>query len=285
MYNQLAISSSSSSSSYYESLKILEADVQHANTLAEAIPMGKNNVRLQMKLVQSNFASLLLFLLRWMDLSCSCLLPRYFNLFHVLVYKVHSDGQPKLTTHGRKATISEFYGKQTCNRCWGFSVSNFGTNVVLSFEGVILPSLQLLHSNLDELANADLGFDLKRLSKKITKEARSSRFSNAGFDREEECGICLETCTKMVLPNCCHSMCIKCYRNWNLKSQSCPFCRGSMKRVNSEDLWVLAGDNDVVDTRTASREDLFRFYLYISSLPKDYPEALFLVYYEYSNLI
>ncbi|KAL0703927.1 hypothetical protein Bca4012_070352 [Brassica carinata] len=228
MYNQMAISSSSSSSSsspssYYESLKILEADVQHANTLAEAIPMGKNNVRLQMKLVHSNFASLLLFLLRWMDLSCSC---------------------------------------------------------------VILPSLQLLHSNLDELANADLGFDLKRLSKKITKEARSSsRFSNAAFDREEECGICLETCTKMVLPNCCHSMCIKCYRNWNLKSQSCPFCRGSMKRVNSEDLWVLAGDNDVVDTRTASREDLFRFYLYINSLPKDYPEALFLVYYEYSNLI
>jgi len=33
MYNQLAISSSSSSSSYYESLKVLEADVQHANSL------------------------------------------------------------------------------------------------------------------------------------------------------------------------------------------------------------------------------------------------------------
>ncbi|EOA37007.1 hypothetical protein CARUB_v10010035mg [Capsella rubella] len=264
MYNQLAISSSSSSSSsssYYESLKILEADVQHANSLAEAIPMGKNNVRLQMKLVHSNFASLLLILLQWIDLSCSCLIPRYLNLFHVLVYKVQSDGQPKLTTHGRKATISEFYG-------------------------VILPSLQLLHSsNLDELQSADIGFDLKRLSKKITKEARSSRFTSAGLEREEECGICLETCTKMVLPNCCHSMCIKCYRNWNLKSQSCPFCRGSMKRVNSEDLWVLAGDNDVVDARTASREDLFRFYLYINSLPKDYPEALFLVYYEYSNLL
>lgn len=179
---------------------------------------------------------------------------------------------------------------------------------------MILPSLQLLHSNLDELETGDIGFDLKRLSKKITKEARSgsSRFTNAGLEREEECGICLETCTKMVLPNCCHSMCIKCYRNWytnihthysflktlfftkifplihicrNLKSQSCPFCRGSMKRVNSEDLWVLAGDHDVVDARTASREDLFRFYLYINSLPKDYPEALFLVYYEYSNLI
>ncbi|KAL0897879.1 hypothetical protein Bca101_081840 [Brassica carinata] len=34
----------------------------------------------------------------------------------------------------------------------------------------------------------------------------------------------------MVLPNCCHAMCIKCYRNWNTKSESCPFCRGSIKR-------------------------------------------------------
>ncbi|CAA7017853.1 unnamed protein product [Microthlaspi erraticum] len=111
--------------------------------------MGKNNVRLQMKLVHSNFASFLLILLRWIDLSCSCFVLRYLNLFHVLVYKVYSDGQPKLTTQGRKATISEFYG-------------------------VILPSLQLLHSNLDELETGYIGFDLKRLSKKITKEARSS---------------------------------------------------------------------------------------------------------------
>lgn len=33
-------------------------------------------------------------------------------------------------------------------------------------------------------------------------------------DREDECGICLETCTKMVLPNCNHAMCINCYRDW-----------------------------------------------------------------------
>jgi hypothetical protein len=33
-------------------------------------------------------------------------------------------------------------------------------------------------------------------------------------EREDECGICLETCTKMVLPNCNHAMCINCYRDW-----------------------------------------------------------------------
>jgi len=101
------------------------------------------------------------------------------------------------------------------------------------------------------------------------------------LEREDECGICLEPCTKMVLPNCCHAMCIKCYRNWNTKSESCPFCRGSIKRVNSEDLWVLTCDEDVVDPETVTKEDLLRFYLHINSLPKDYPEAAFLVYNEY----
>lgn len=67
----------------------------------------------------------------------------------------------------------------------------------------------------------------------------------------------------------------------NTKSESCPFCRGSLKRVNSEDLWVLTCNDDVVDNETVSKEDLLRFYLYVNSLPKDYPDALFLVYYEY----
>lgn len=67
----------------------------------------------------------------------------------------------------------------------------------------------------------------------------------------------------------------------NTKSESCPFCRGSLKRVNSEDLWVLTCNDDVVDNKTVSQEDLLRFYLYINSLPKDCPDALFLVYYEY----
>ncbi|KAL7171681.1 hypothetical protein ACSBR2_036354 [Camellia fascicularis] len=88
-----------------------------------------------------------------------------------------------------------------------------------------------------------------------------------------ECGICLEPCTKMVLPNCCHAM--------NMSSESCPFCCGSIKRVKSRDLWVLTCSDDVVDTKTVSTEDLLCFYHYISSLPKDSPEAFFLIQYEY----
>ncbi|XP_034920927.1 E3 ubiquitin-protein ligase AIRP2 isoform X1 [Populus alba] len=244
-----------SNSSYQDSLKVLEADIQHANVLAAAIPRGKDGARLQMKLVYNRWAPLLFFLLQRIDCSCICLLPRYLNFFHVLLYKVYSDGRPSLSKHGRKATIREFYG-------------------------VISPSLQRLHSNLEELEDVKgENSGMENLGK--NKVEGDNKLANIDLEREDECGICLEPCTKMVLPNCCHAMCIKCYRNWNTRSESCPFCRGSLKRVNSEDLWVLTCNNEVVDTKAVSKEDLSRFYLYVDSLPKDYHDSLFLMYYEY----
>lgn len=38
--------------------------------------------------------------------------------------------------------------------------------------------------------------------------------SNADIEREEECGICMELNSKIVLPDCNHEMCLKCYRQW-----------------------------------------------------------------------
>lgn len=150
----------------------------------------------------------------------------------------------------------------------------------------------------------------------VGKKVQEKKHFDADVEKENECGICLEPCTKVVLPNCCHAMCISCYRDWyaiytlvlscsllvlfiakrihflvivlicdiycrNLRSESCPFCRGNLKRVNSGDLWVLIGSNDVVDQATLSNEDMLRFYIYINNLPKDIPDAMFLVYYEY----
>ncbi|KAL0004426.1 hypothetical protein SO802_011987 [Lithocarpus litseifolius] len=249
MYYELA------RSSYQDSLKVLEADIQHANALAAVIPRAKSGARLQMKLVYNQLAPLYLFLLQWLDCSCTCLLPRYLNFFHILVYEVYTDGRPNISTHGRKATIRDFYA-------------------------VILPSLQRLHGSLEDFDVTKEGNLRMEISCKKRLEG-DGRLTNVDLEREDECGICLEPCTKMVLPNCCHSMCIKCYRNWNTRSESCPFCRGSLKRVNSEDLWVLTCNDDVVDPETVSKEDVLRFYLYINSLPKDYPDSLFLVYYEY----
>ncbi|XP_021855211.2 E3 ubiquitin-protein ligase AIRP2 [Spinacia oleracea] len=243
------------SSTCNESLKVIEADIQHANILAASIPRNKSGNWLQMKLVHNDLAPLILYLLQWIDCSCTCLLPSCLNLFYVVVYKVNSDGRPDISSYGRRATLREFYA-------------------------VILPYLQRLHGNLSELDDvANVSNSSELAVRKIAQESR--KLSDIDFDREDECGICLEPCTKMVLPNCCHSMCINCYRDWNLRSESCPFCRGSIKRVQSGDLWVLTCGTDVVDPKTVMKEDILRLYLYINSLPKDVPDALFLMYYEY----
>ncbi|XP_050377844.1 E3 ubiquitin-protein ligase AIRP2-like [Argentina anserina] len=239
--------------SYQDSLKVLEADIQHANMLAASIPRSKGGTFLQMKLVYTQLAPIFLFLLQWIDCSSSCLLASYLNLFDIVIYKVSSDGRPNISSYGRKATTSQFYN-------------------------VILPSLQRLHGDsLDvDITQEE---DLKMIVKK--RYEGKIKLSDIDLEREKECGICLELCTKMVLPNCCHAMCINCYRDWNTRSESCPFCRGSIKRVDSGDLWVLTCGSDVVDTQTVIKEDMLRFYLFINNLPTDIPDALFLMYYEY----
>ncbi|KAF5476638.1 hypothetical protein F2P56_003359 [Juglans regia] len=249
-YHQLA-----AKPSYQDSLKVLEADIQHANMLAASIPRSKGGACLQMKLVYNHLAPILLFLLQWMDCSCTCLLSSYLNLFHIIVYKVRSDGKPNISSCGRRATVTEFYA-------------------------VILPSLQRLNGDLSELdVTREEGSSIQMVVRKKLEKKR--KIPDVDLEREDECGICLESCTKMVVPNCCHAMCINCYRDWNTRSESCPFCRGSLKRVNSGDLWVLTCSGDVVDTQTVLKEDILRFNLYIKNLPRDIPDALFLMYYEY----
>ncbi|GAA0183871.1 hypothetical protein LIER_31210 [Lithospermum erythrorhizon] len=163
------------------------------NYRAAAIPREKDGIRLQMKLEKC---------------------------------EVYTDGKSRISRHGRKATIGEFYA-------------------------VILPSLQRLHCDLRELKNSDDEYsNFKSINKKKIKGNES--FTNLDMQRENECGICLEPCTKMVLPNSCHAMCINCYRDWNAISESCPFCRGNIKRVRSRDF-----------------------------LPRDSPDALFMMYNEY----
>ena len=63
---------------------------------------------------------------------------------------------------------------------------------------------------LDKAKDEDPGMEI--ISK--NKLDGENGVANIDFDREDECGICLEPCTKMVLPSCCHAMCINCYRDW-----------------------------------------------------------------------
>lgn len=63
-----------------------------------------------------------------------------------------------------------------------------------------------------------------------------------------------------------------------MRSQSCPFCRDSLKRVDSGDLWVLTDTRDIVDMQTVTRENLKRLFIYTDKLPVIIPDSLFDTY-------
>lgn len=44
--------------------------------------------------------------------------------------------------------------------------------------------------------------------------AKDGELSEIDSEREKECAICMELNSKVVLPNCSHSLCLKCYRDW-----------------------------------------------------------------------
>lgn len=241
-----------SQSCFRESIKALEADIQHANALAAALPRDYCGDCVQMRLSYGPFAPFLLYLIEWMDYSCTDTLPNYLGLLNVLVYKVYVDGMPTMSSKERKATLREFYA-------------------------VIYPSLRQLEGEFIEFEDStSRSQSTEILTKKRVEERRN--LSDKDLERDEECGICMENCTRMVLPSCGHAMCNNCFHDWNVRSQSCPFCRGSLKRVSSRDLWELISNSGMIDTITLARENLMRFYLYIENLPVVMPDTHLFVY-------
>ncbi|XP_057949446.1 E3 ubiquitin-protein ligase AIRP2-like isoform X2 [Malania oleifera] len=242
-------------SSYRESIKSLEADIQHANTLAAALPRYCNGDCIQMRLAYGPFAPFFLFLIEWLNFNCTDTLPSYLGLLHILVYKVYVDGMPTMSSQERKATLREFYA-------------------------VIYPMLRQLEGELIELEDYN---KRSRCSDVVNRKRLEERrkLCDKDQDRDDECGICMETCSKMVLPSCGHSMCISCFHDWNVRSRSCPFCRGSLKRVSSRDLWVLTSNGDVIDTITLAKENVRCFYLYIENLPLMVPNTTQVSVFDY----
>ncbi|KAK6922332.1 hypothetical protein RJ641_012839 [Dillenia turbinata] len=242
----------SHNSSFRESIKTLEADIQHANTLAASLSRDYGGDCVQMRLSYSPIAPLFLFLMEWMDYRCTDTIPSYLGLLNILIYKVYADGMPTMSSGERKATLKEFYA-------------------------IIYPSLRQLEGDLTELKdNHRRGRCSEVMSRKRSEERR--KLQEKDVDRDDECGICMESWSNVVLPNCGHSMCLGCFHDWNVRSQSCPFCRGNLKRVTSRDLWILTSNNDVVDTSVIAGDNLRRFYLYIDNLPLLMPDTHVFVY-------
>ncbi|KAJ6838282.1 uncharacterized protein M6B38_320345 [Iris pallida] len=108
--------------SFKDSLKCLEADIQHANTLASDFPREYDGACIQMRMSYSPAAHIFLFLVQWTDLHVAGAL----GLLRVLIYKVYVDGTTTMSTHERKASIKEFYA-------------------------VIFPSLMQLHNGITDM--------------------------------------------------------------------------------------------------------------------------------------
>ncbi|TYJ17819.1 hypothetical protein E1A91_A09G079300v1 [Gossypium mustelinum] len=236
--------------SFKDSLKVLEADIQHANTLCRAsdFPREYDGECLQMRMSYSPAAHLFLFLVQWTD----CHLAGALGLLRILIYKVYVDGTTTMSTHERKASIREFYA-------------------------VIYPSLlQLQRGVTDTEDKKQKAVCMERYRRNEDEEYR--QLIDVDVESEEECGICMELNGKIVLPNCSHAMCLKCYREWRTRSQSCPFCRDSLKRVNSGDLWVFTDSRNIIDMATVTRENLRRLFLYIDKLPLIVPDTIFDTY-------
>ncbi|KAJ4704450.1 RING finger protein [Melia azedarach] len=234
--------------SFKDSLKALEADIQFANTLASDYPREYDGACLQMRLSYSPAAHTFLFLVQWTD----CRLAGALGLLRILIYKAYVDGKTTMSIHERKASIKDFYG-------------------------VIFPSLLQLQRGITDVEDKKQK-EICAAKYKRKDELKKGKVSEIDMEREEECGICLEIRCKIVLPDCNHSMCMKCYRNWRTRSQSCPFCRDSLKRVNSDDLWIYTSQNDIVDLASISRENLKRLFMYIEKLPLITPDPMLVAY-------
>uniref|UniRef100_A0A804QVS6 RING-type domain-containing protein n=1 Tax=Zea mays TaxID=4577 RepID=A0A804QVS6_MAIZE len=151
------------------------------------------------------------------------------KICYVLFSHVYADGDSSMSTYERRASLREFYA-------------------------IIYPILQQLESSLIERDLKGKGRCKDIVSRRRMEDWK--KVSGRDVEREDECGICMEACTKMVLPNCSHAMCIKCHRDWYKRSESCPFCRGSLKRICSTDLWVLTNSNDVIDPAHLEKENV-----------------------------
>lgn len=78
---------------------------------------------------------------------------------------------------------------------------------------MIFPSLLQLHKGITEVEEMKQR-EICAAKYKRKDDMDKGKLSEVDVEREEECGICMEISCKVVLPNCSHSLCMKCYRNW-----------------------------------------------------------------------
>jgi hypothetical protein len=76
------------------------------------------------------------------------------------------------------------------------------------YAGVIFPSLLQLPSGITELD------EKKQRRLCLNKFRKAQELSEVDTERDLECGICLEVNRKVVLPDCAHTLCMRCFQDW-----------------------------------------------------------------------
>ena len=89
------------------------------------------------------------------------------------------------------------------------------------YTAVIFPSLLQLQRGITDLEDKKQKAVCNERYRR-TDEDETSSLSDIDAEREEECGICMEMNSKVVLPNCTHAMCLRCYQDWY--AQTFSFC-------------------------------------------------------------
>ncbi|OIW10413.1 hypothetical protein TanjilG_05561 [Lupinus angustifolius] len=159
-------------------------EVTRGRSRASDLPMEYDGAYLQMRMAYSPVAHLFLFLVQWTH----CHLAGALGLIRILIYKVYADGTTTVSIQERRASIREFYA-------------------------VIYPSLMQLQKGVtDKEDNKQKAVCMERYRRRDDEDHR--QYSNIDIEREDECGICMEMNSKIVLPNCNHGMCLKCYWEW-----------------------------------------------------------------------
>lgn len=154
-----------------------------------------------------------------------------------------------MSTHERKASIREFYGISALvflNQVWVVCILAFVGCWRVEFmlwAAVIYPSLLQLEKGVTDTEDKKQKVVcMERYRRRDDEEYRQS--SDIDIEREDECGICMDMNSKIVLPNCNHAMCLKCYREWYspyFLNSVCVFVLlwHSLFFYKQEDMWLF----------------------------------------------
>ncbi|MBA0879386.1 hypothetical protein Goshw_005192 [Gossypium schwendimanii] len=198
-----------------------------------------------MRLSYSSAAQFFLFLVQWTDIQLAGAL----GLLNIHIYMTYADGKTTMSVYERKASIREFYA-------------------------VIFPSLLQLQRGITDLEDRKQK-EAYTVRYRRKDESARGKISEIDREREDECSICMEMNGLVVLPNCSHSLCLNCYKDWHDRSQSCPFCRDSLKKVDTSDLWIYIVQGEIAELSSILRENRKRLFTYIDRLPLIVPDPVF----------